>query len=192
MITSPKKTFLFYSKIFVEPFSYFFEIAGAAMQAHIPLMRKADGQMPPCQRITAGAKGCPIQAISRFLSLVLMCETGQCCVAKSLCQVFWPTPVDFRSMHDSNLTSVDDSVNCFARFQEFTINNTALVPPDTKHDFFCRSDWVLVLMDRFRWGTATIFSTLGYQNKSIFHHQSQFGRPTEMTFFLGVEAVFHK
>ena len=39
-------------------------------------------------------------------------------------------------------------------------------------------------------GTATIFSTSGFQNKSTFRHQSQFG--TEMTFFLGVEAVFHK
>jgi hypothetical protein len=39
-------------------------------------------------------------------------------------------------------------------------------------------------------GTATIFSTSGFQNKSTFHHQSQFG--TEITFFLGVEAVFHK
>ena len=47
-----------------------------------------DSQMLPDQRIIAGAKGCPIQAISRCLLLVLMCDMGQCRVTKSLCHVF--------------------------------------------------------------------------------------------------------
>ena len=38
---------------------------------------------------TVGAEGCPIQAISRCLSPVLMCEMGHCCVTKSLCNAFW-------------------------------------------------------------------------------------------------------
>ena len=59
-------------------------------------------QMPPSQRITAAAEGCPIQAISRCLSSVLMCETGHCRVTKSLCHVSCSIPVIFRSMCDSN------------------------------------------------------------------------------------------
>jgi hypothetical protein len=65
-------------------------------------MRRGDSQMPPGQRITAGAEGCPIQAILRCLLPVLMCETGHCRVTKSLCHVSWPILVVFQSMRDSN------------------------------------------------------------------------------------------
>ena len=70
-----KKLFLFWGKTF------------ASLQARVPLMRRGDSQMPPGQRITAGVEGCHIQAISRCLSPVLMCETGHCRVTKSLCHV---------------------------------------------------------------------------------------------------------
>ena len=49
-----------------------------------------------------GAEGCPIQAISRCLSPVLMCEMVHSRVRKSLCHFSWPIPVVFLSMHDSN------------------------------------------------------------------------------------------
>ena len=58
--------------------------------------------MPLGQRITAEAKGCPIQAISRCLSPVLMCETGHCRIKKSLCYVSWPILVVFQPTRDSN------------------------------------------------------------------------------------------
>ena len=92
----------------------------------------------------------------------------------------------FQSLFDQCMIQIDHLLmialcgNGFAGFQEFIINNAALVPPDTKHVFFCRSYLVLALKDRHRWGTATIFSTSDFQNKSTFCHQSQFG--TEMTF----------
>ena len=62
--------------------------------------------MPPGQRITAGAEACPIQAISRSLSPVLMCETWwHCSVTKSLLG-------PFRSFFDQfviQINHVDDS-----------------------------------------------------------------------------------
>ncbi|GFU83652.1 uncharacterized protein TNCV_1411901 [Trichonephila clavipes] len=76
--------------------------------------------MAPGLGSTAGEEGCSIQAISRCLSLVLLCETVQCHVTKSLCHVFWPILVTFRSMRS------------LAGLSEFIIHNTTLVPPDTK------------------------------------------------------------
>ena len=99
-IPCQKNCFCFTAKHSLSHFSLLQNCWSAALQAYIPLMRR--GQMPPGQRIIAGAKGGPIQAISRCLSLVFMCETGHCRVTKSLCHVFWPILVDFWSMHDSN------------------------------------------------------------------------------------------
>ena len=64
--------------------------------------------MLPGQKITAGAEGYPIQAISRCLSSVLMCEMGNCRVTKSLCHISWPIPVIFSINARFKLIIVDD------------------------------------------------------------------------------------
>ncbi|GFR07782.1 hypothetical protein TNCT_552151 [Trichonephila clavata] len=96
----PEKWLYFCKKPFFEPFFNFFEIA--ALRTRAPLMRGGDSQMVPGLKTTADAKGCPIQAISRYLSLVLLCEMEHYRLTKSLCHVFWPIPVVFRSMRDLN------------------------------------------------------------------------------------------
>jgi hypothetical protein len=53
----------------------------------------------------------------------------------------------FRSLFDQCMIQIDHlliialCINGFARLQEFIINNTALVPPDTKHGFFAEAIW---------------------------------------------------
>ncbi|GFT59148.1 transposable element Tc1 transposase [Trichonephila clavipes] len=93
----------------------------ATLRACTPLIRRDDIQRVPGLESTASAEGCPIQAISRCLSLVLLCEMAHYHEAKSLCHVFWPIPIVFRSKR--GLTGL----------QEFIIHNTTLAPPDIKH-----------------------------------------------------------
>ncbi|GFS59857.1 hypothetical protein TNCV_3956751 [Trichonephila clavipes] len=85
-----EKLLVFCGKPFVEPFFNFFEISeGLLCEAMNSLMRRGDTQKAPRLGRTAGAEGCPIQAISRCLSLVLLCEMARSHVTKSLCHVFW-------------------------------------------------------------------------------------------------------
>ena len=84
-IPCQKNCFLFCGKTFVEPFSNFFKIAEVLLCKRVfHWCEEVISQMPSGQKITAGVEGCPIQAISRCLSPVLMRETGHCRVTKSL------------------------------------------------------------------------------------------------------------
>jgi hypothetical protein len=112
-IPRQKKLILFNGKTFVEEFSNFFEIAEALLCKRVS--HWCDNVIVRWRQVKGlqwGRKGCPIQAISRCLSLVLMRETGNGRVTKSLCHVVWPIPVAFRSMHDSNWSFLDDNVVC--------------------------------------------------------------------------------
>ena len=76
MNTSSEKTvFVLRQNIRWAIFTLLRNLWSAALQACVPLMRRGDSQMASSQRITAGAEGCPIQAISRCLPPVLICET---------------------------------------------------------------------------------------------------------------------
>ena len=85
MNTSPEKMFLFCSKTFVEPFSYFLEISEVLLCKRV--YHWYEEVIVRCRQVKGlqQGKGCPIQAISRCLSPVLICEMGHCRVTKSLC-----------------------------------------------------------------------------------------------------------
>lgn len=70
----PEKLLTICGKPFVEPVSNFLEIVEVSLCERVPQM--SDSQMEPGMESTTAVEECPIQAISRCLSLVLLCETA--------------------------------------------------------------------------------------------------------------------
>ena len=84
----------------------------------------------------------------------------------------------FQSLFDQCMIQIDHllmialCVNGFAGFQEFIINNTSLVPPDTKHDFFAEAIWSWSWRTGFAGGQPRFSPLRGFKINPVTSHNS--------------------